>query len=120
MRKLLTAGLAALTLGASVLATTAPATAAPFHGFSGHGFSGHGFSGYRGYGYRGYGAGPAIAAGIFGLAIGAAIADSGPRYYGPGPYAYGPGPYYDSCYAPQRVWDPYAGRYVIEQVPYAC
>ena len=117
MRKLLTAGLAALTLGGSVLATTAPAQAAPFHGFNG-GFH----NGYRG-GFRGRGIGPGgvLAAGVIGLALGAAISHP---YYGPGPYAYGPGPYYgdpyEACYAPRQIWDPYVGHYVIERVRYAC
>jgi hypothetical protein len=107
MRKFLTAGLAALTLGGSVVATTTPAAAAPFHG----GFHG----GFRGPGFRG--AGPFLVGGLVGLGVGAALA--GP-YYGPG-YYYGPGPYaYGACYAPRQVWDPYAGRYVIEQVRYAC
>jgi hypothetical protein len=120
MHKILTAGLAALTLGGSVLATAAPATAAPhgggfhgggFHGgFAGNGFRGGGFHG----GFRG--AGPFFAGSVIGLGLGAALA--APYYYGPGPYYSDYA--YDSCYAPQRVWDPYAGHYVIERVPYAC
>ena len=47
----------------------------------------------------------------------------GPGYYGPA-YAYGPGyygpDYYGTCFARERVWDPYYGHYVIERVPYAC
>ena len=34
-------------------------------------------------------------------------------YYG------GPG-YYGTCYSTRQVWDPYYGRWVIQQVPYAC
>jgi hypothetical protein len=111
MRKFLTAAAAALTLVGGGLATAQPAAAAPWHG------------GYwRGGGH--WGAGGAVAAGILGLAVGAAIAsphyDYGPGYYYGGP-AYGPGPYaYGTCYARQRVWDPYAGAYVIRSVPYAC
>ena len=46
-------------------------------------------------------------------------------YYGYGPgYYYGPGDYgpayYGTCYARERVWDPYVGHYVIERVAYAC
>jgi hypothetical protein len=118
MRKLLTAGLAALTLGGGALATTAPATAAPFHG-GGGGWHG---GGWHGGGWHGGGFGPGgyLAAGVIGLGLGAALADSYGPYYGPGPYAYGPGPYYGGCYGPERVWDPYVGHYVIEQVRYAC
>jgi len=120
MRKILTAGLAALTLAGGVVGGSAPATAAPFHGGSFHG------GGFRGGGFRGgfRGPGPVFAAGLFGIGLGAALA--GPYYgygYGPGPYysdgyAYGPG--YGTCVAPRQVWDPYAHRYVIERVSYAC
>ena len=86
---------------------------------------------------RGIGAGGALAVGIAGLAVGAALASNrdryyygpsrgyyGPRYgyydrgyYGPRPYYYGPprgyyNGYYD-CYAPrcwiERRYDPYSG-----------
>ncbi len=131
MRKILTAGAAALALIGGSAATVSPATAAPGH-FSGGrdgGFHG-GFRGDRG--FRGDGA---LAAGVIGFGLGAALA--GPGYgYGYGyPYGYGYGygspygygydygygsDYYGTCYARERVWDPYAGRYVIERVPYAC
>jgi hypothetical protein len=111
MRKFLTAAVAALTLAGGGLATAQPAAAAPWHG-----------GGYwHGGGWRG---GGAVAAGILGLAVGAAIASPhygygyGPGYYYGGP-AYGPGPY-GTCYARQQVWDPYAGGYVVRNVPYAC
>lgn len=80
---------------------------------------------------RGIGAGGALAAGIAGLAVGAALAGNrdryyydnprryyydGPRYYAPRPYYYGPprGYYnYDYHYAPhcwvERRYDPYSG-----------
>ena len=66
--------------------------------------------------------GGAVLAGVAGLAVGAALADSyGPRYYGGGYY---PAPYYyggpATCYARRDVWDPYMGRYVMERYPYAC
>jgi hypothetical protein len=106
MRKILTAALAALTIGGAVAATAVPADAAPWHG---------GFHG--GYG-RGVGPGVAIGAGLLGLAVGASLA--GPHYaYGPGPGYYGPGyaygPAYGYGYGACRVhyrWDPYAGRNV--------
>lgn len=112
MRKVLTAGLAALTLGGAVAATAVPAEARPWHG------------GWHD-GYHGDGAGWAIGAGLLGLAAGVAIADR-PHYYGYGPgyyarpYYYG-GPYgYATCVAPRRVWDPYYGGYVVQRVRYAC
>ena len=99
MRKILTAALAALTVGGAVAATAAPADAAPY-GWHG---------GYHGYG-RGYGPGLAVGAGLLGLAVGASLA--GPHYYGPpAPYYAGPAPYYGGCRVHYR-WDPYAGRYV--------
>lgn len=102
MRKTLTAALAALTLGGAISATAATgADARPSYGHY--------------YGHRGGGA--ALAAGVAGLAIGAAIAS--PHYggyYGPG-YYYG-GPY--TCYGTRWVWDPYAGRRVPVNQPYAC
>ncbi|HEX3888936.1 MAG TPA: hypothetical protein VHW05_15690 [Phenylobacterium sp.] len=110
MKKTLTAALAALTLGGAITATAATgAEARPY---------GHGGGHYYGHGYRG--GGGAVAAGIAGLAIGAAIA--GPHYYGgyygPGPYAYGPG-YYGTCYTTRWVWDGY-GRRVPVREAYAC
>ena len=59
MRKILTAGLAALTLGGAVAATSVPADAAPWHGGGGgyHGGGYHGGGGWHGGGYRGGGAG---------------------------------------------------------------
>jgi hypothetical protein len=120
MRKILTAGLAALTLGGAVAATAVPADAAPWHGGGYHG------GGWHGGGYRGGGAGWAVGAGLLGLAAGVAIADSGPHYgYGYGPGYYGGGYYgrpygYATCVAPRRVWDPYYGGYVVQHVRYAC
>jgi hypothetical protein len=131
MRKLLTAGLAALTLAGGSIASTTPAMAAPHGGFNG-GHNGGNFhnSGFRGsngwhggYGYRGGYRGGALVAGILGFGLGAAIANSYDGYgYGPGPgyYASDYNDGYATCSAPRQVWDPYAGRYVIERVPYAC
>jgi hypothetical protein len=101
MRKILTAALAALTIGGAVAATTTTAEAAPYGWHGGY------------HGGRGYGPGLAVGAGLLGLAVGASLA--GPHYYGPGPGyyagpAYGPGyGYYGACRVHYR-WDPYAGR----------
>ena len=59
-----------------------------------------------------------VGAGLAGFALGAAIADGG--YYGPyygGYYAGGP---YGDCVAHRRVWDPYAGGWVMRPYYYAC
>jgi hypothetical protein len=63
-----------------------------------------------------------VAAGVAGLAIGAALADSGRGryvdgyYYGPPAYAYeyyyGPGYYGPRRCATRAIWDPYRGRYI--------
>ena len=98
MKKILTGALAALTLGGVVLGGASEASA-------------------RGWD-RGGNGGAAVAAGIAGLAIGAAIASSNHGYYdrgyyGPAP-AYYVGPaaysYYDSCRVEWR-WSPRWGRY---------
>ena len=112
MRKLFTAGLAALTLAGGALAAAAPAQADPYR-----------------YGWhdRGYGPGPAIFAGVAGLALGAALADSR-RYDRPPPPPYYDGPYYErpyyhryaTCYTRRTVWDPYIQHYVVLTQPYAC
>ncbi|MDR3509415.1 MAG: hypothetical protein P4L64_16100 [Caulobacteraceae bacterium] len=130
MKKILTAALAALTLGGAAMATATPADAAPWHGGGGRGYyggyHGGGYGGYRGGygGYRGgYGwGGGALVAGLAGLAVGAAIAE--PHYYAPPAYYGYARPYgyygYGTCYANERVWDPYVGDYVIERTRYAC
>ncbi len=110
MNKILTGALAALTLGGAVLggATTASARDWDHHHDNG---------------------GAALAAGIAGLAVGAALASSDHGYYDRGyndggyyaqPYAYAPapayyqGPTYYSYYRHCRVqwrWDRWEGRY---------
>ena len=127
MQKFLATAATALALVGTMVGAAAPANAQRFRG--GYGFhGGHGYGyrgyGYRGYGYRGYGSGAAVAAGIIGLGVGAAIAsnrgygygygyappayyDYGPAYYAPPPYAYAPG----YCRSDWR-WDGYRGRYV--------
>ena len=111
MRKALTAAMAAITLGGAICATATSADARPFH-------DSH-FRGGRG--------GAAVAAGVVGLALGAAIAsDHGPYYrggygyYGRPAYAYGYGPGYGTCVTTRWVWDPYYGRRVPVSQPYAC
>jgi hypothetical protein len=121
MRKAITAGIAALTLGGAVMGAAVPASAQGYH----HGYYGHG-GGWRG----GNGAGVAVAAGLLGLAAGAAIASDHPRYYNERPYYgggyyeggyYGSGGYgYGSCVSHRRMWDPYMGGYVVRSVRYAC
>ena len=94
------AGLAALSLTASLLATTGPAAARPWHGGGG---------GWHGGGWHGGGwAGPAI---IGGLAAGALLA---------APYAYGYDGYgYGGCTAYAPVYDAY-GNYIGQQLVNAC
>ena len=125
MKKVLTTALAALTLGGAVVATAAPAQAQRYD------------RGYNG-GHRHYDRGrhndhgDALAAGVVGLALGAALASSGggrgyssygSSYYDR-PAAYG---YYDSpryayrtCISQERVYDPYIGRRVLIERRYAC
>jgi hypothetical protein len=118
MRKIVTAALAALTLGGSVAATAVPAQAYPHDGWHGGGHW-HG-----GGGWRGDDAGLAVAAGVLGLAAGAAIASDRPYYYDRPYYgrAYYGGPYYGygACVSHRRVWDPYYGGYVVRSFRYAC
>ena len=108
MKKFLTGGLAALTLGAVVLGGATQASA-------------------RDWDHHGNG-GAAIAAGIAGLAIGAALAGNDHGYYAPAPAYYGPpapayygpapvyseGPEYYSYYRHCRTewrWSPRWDRY---------
>lgn len=117
MNKILTAGMAALTLAGGALTTATPAAARDWNGYHG------GY--YRG--DRGDDAGAAIAGGIVGLALGASLAshNGGPyyggSYYGPayGPGYYGPG-YGGTCVSHRSVWDGYRGRYVLRTIRYAC
>ena len=98
MKKIVTAAVAALTLGGAAAATATPAAAQGWHGGYYHG------------GYRGWGPGAAVGAGLLGLAVGTAIAERpyAPAYYGPRPvYGYG----YAPCGA-RLHWDPYVRHYV--------
>jgi len=116
MKKLVTGAMAALTLGSAAVA--GPASARGWYGD-----------------HHDNDAGVAIAGGLVGLALGAAIASSShPHYYGgyygPGPY-YGGGPYYGpgyygpaygyaTCIGRRTVWDPYWGGYRVRTFRYAC
>ena len=110
MRKIISAGLAALTL-TSALAPALTASAQDRDGWR------HDHDRYRG----GNG-GAALAAGLAGLAVGAAIANGGRGdyrsgyYYGPPRYAYdyyyGPRYYGPHRCATSQIWDPYVGGYV--------
>ena len=125
MRKSLTVAMAALTFGGAIAATAAPAQARP-HGYYNNGYYGH---------HHGNDAGVAVAAGVVGLALGAAIASNGRPagynngYYGGRAYAYDP--YYgDRYYAPRYVqrtcesqrwvWDPYIQQRVLVRSAYRC
>ena len=105
MRKIIAAGLAALTVAGGLAA--GPAFAQRYH---------------RDYDRHHGDAGAAVAAGIAGLAVGAAIANGGQGdyrdgyYYGPPRYAYDY--YYGRDYygprhcSTRRMWDPYLQAYV--------
>lgn len=130
MRKILTAAMAALTFGGAVAATASPAAA--------HDWDHDDHGGYYGGGYSRHdhdNGGIAIAAGVVGLALGAALAGGGHSYsYGPsyrsyygsyydGPYerpAYYAAPAYRVCESERWVWDPYYRRNVPVVTRYAC
>ena len=118
MKKLLTTAVAAVTLAGAAAATATPAAAQHYRG----GYGGHYYGG--GHYYRGHGssAGPAIAAGVLGLALGASLANSHSYYYDR-PYY---GGYYDYDYGPRIcettrwVWDPYYGHRIPVRERYRC
>ncbi len=101
MKKIITGAMAALTLGSGAIA--GPASARGWH--------------------HDNDAGVAIAGGLVGLALGAAIASSShPHYYGgyyDGGYYYGPA-YGGVCVGRRTVWDPYWGGYRVRTFRYAC
>jgi len=104
MKKIITGAMAALTLASAAIA--GPASARGWYGY-----------------HRDNDAGAAIAGGLVGLALGAAIASSShPHYYGAPYYApayYGPG-YGGVCIGRRTVWDPYWGGYRVRAFRYAC
>jgi hypothetical protein len=114
MKAILTGALAALTIGGALAATTLPAAAEGRHGYGG-GYGGGWHD--RDRGDRGN---DAAAAGLFGLAIGAALA--GGTSYG---YGYAPGYYAaPSYYVPpprcrvEMRWNPAYGTYDRVRVCY--
>jgi len=102
MRSVIKGIVAASLLAGTTVAAAAPAEAQRWHG------GGHyrGYGGYHGGWHRGgVSTGTAVAAGLLGLGVGAAIAssDRGPGYYGGGYYAPPPPPpppAYGYYYAP--------------------
>ncbi len=128
MRKFLTAAVAALSFAGAIAATSAPAEARDHR----RGSYGGGYYGGGRY-YRHHdNTGTALAAGVVGLALGAALASSNSNsrsyyddrsYYGRGYYdrSYSRGGYgYRTCETSERVWDPYIQRRVIITQRYAC
>ena len=105
-RKIITAGMAALTLGAVVAATATPADAFGRQGWGGRG--GYAYGG--GWGHRGWGggAGPWVAGAIGGLALGAVAAGA---YNG-----YGGG----YCVANQPVYDDWGQFIGYQRVSVPC
>jgi hypothetical protein len=136
--------MAVITFGGAIAATAVPAEARDRGG--GYRYSGYGgYGGYGGRHHHGNGAGTAVAAGVVGLALGAALASSnnrgyygggyayndryyGDRYYGDRYYRggyYAPRAYYydrgyDLCETSRWVYDPYIGRRVRVRSTYAC
>ena len=107
IRKIFTAGLAALTLGASIAATATPADAQwRGAGWRGGGFARGGWGHHRGWG----GPGPWVAGAIGGLALGAVAAGA---YNG---YGYGGG----YCVANQPVYDDWGQFLGYQRVSVPC
>jgi len=119
MQKIVTGAMAALTLAGTAL-SAAPASARGWYGYRHHDDD----------------AGYAIAGGLVGLALGAALTSHHDYYgygyapYGYGGYGYGYGyspygygyyqPGYAVCYARRSVWDPYYGGYITRRIRVAC
>ena len=135
MRKFLSTAIAAVTAAGAVVATALPADARGYYRQGGYYHHHHGSND----------AAVAVAAGIAGLAIGAALSSDGNHrgrsgysssYGYSNGYSYDPrydsysGDYYDrgGYYAPrdrvcitrERVWDPYIGRHVTVERRYPC
>ena len=105
IRKTITAGLAALTLGATVAATATPADAFGRHGWGGRG--GYAYGGSWGGHRRGWGGGPGpwVAGAIGGLALGAVAAGAYNNY---------------GCVANQPVYDDWGQFVGYQRVRVAC
>jgi hypothetical protein len=120
MNKMVTGAMTALTLAGTAL-SAAPASARDWGGYRHHNDD----------------VGYAVAGGLVGLALGAALSSHHDYYggyggYGYAPYGYGYGgayrpygygyyqPGYATCVARRPMWDPYYGRYVTRPVRYAC
>jgi hypothetical protein len=115
----------ALTFGGAIAATATPAQAQ--RGYYNGGYYGH---------HHSNDAGVAVAAGVVGLALGAAIASNNRPYaYNNGYYAhsYGNSPYYGdqyyyaqpryvyrTCESARWVWDPYIQDQVLVRSRYRC
>jgi hypothetical protein len=111
------AGLAVLSLAASVFASAEPAAAANWHGGGRGGWhGGGGRGGWHGGGWRGGGPGWWGPAAVGGLAAGALLA--APYAYGYGPYAFGPYAY-GGCTSYAPVYDAY-GNYIGQQLVNGC
>lgn len=112
MRSVIKGIVAASLLAGATFAAAAPAEAQRWHGGGGYYHGGYG-GGYHGGWHRGgVSTGTAVAAGLLGLGVGAAIAssDRGPRYYDDGYYA--PPPAYGyGYYAPPPPPPGYYGGY---------
>ncbi len=103
-------------VAASLLAGATVAAAAPAEAQRWHGGRGYYHGGYGGWHRGGVSTGTAVAAGLLGLGVGAAIAssDRGPGYYGGGYYAPPPPPppaYGYGYYAPPPPPPGYYGGY---------
>jgi hypothetical protein len=107
MKTLLIAAASLATLAAPVAASAAPAW--------GHGgyANGHGYGGYRG-DYRGND-GAAVAAGLFGFVLGAAVTHNQPAYTYDG-YGYDYPPYATRCHWETRAYEGAWGRVHYQQV----
>lgn len=124
MRKLISTALAAVTFAGAVAVSAAPAQARGHGG----GYYGGGYSHGDYYRHGDNDTGTAVAAGVVGLALGAALASSGnhggyyarPAAYGYYGYYDGPRYRYRTCESTERVWDPYIGRHVLVTHRFAC
>ncbi|MFI4973549.1 MAG: hypothetical protein ACHP84_03305 [Caulobacterales bacterium] len=126
MHKIFTAAVAAMTIAGSAIGVATPVSAQDNHwrggGESrgggewrgGEGRGGNGWRGereWRGRGDGGDDVGIGLAAGLMGLAFGAALANNGHHDYRDDRAV---------CVSHREVWDPYIDAYVVRTVRYAC